>query len=174
MKILKFPELRQTYSWDCGVCAIQSVLDYYGLDVRESTIMKLAGTTKGGTPVSGIKKVAKEYGLDFKAGEMTIEDIKSYLDKKIPVILLVQAWSDKKVNWEKDWADGHYVDAIGYNKSRIFFEDPSTVLRTYLTYDEFEKRWHDGSLRGKKYIHWGMAVFGKKASYNPNKTVHMD
>jgi len=173
MKILKFPELRQTYTWDCGVCALQSILEYYGLDVRESVIMKLAKTTKGGTSATGIKRVIKKYGLDFTAGQMTVAQIKKYLDKKTPVILLVQAWSDKKVDWEKDWADGHYVDAIGYDKKRIYFEDPSSVLRTYLTYKEFEKRWHDGSVKGRKYIHWGIAVFGKKPKYNPTKPIHM-
>lgn len=175
MKILKFPELRQTYCWDCGANAMQSVLVYYGIDIREQITMKLAKTTRSGTPILGMKKVAKEYGLDFEAGKMTIEDIKKYLDKNIPVILLVQAWSDKKnTNWEKDWNDGHYVVAIGYDNKKLYFEDPWETVRTYLTFTEFQKRWHDVDPKGKKHISWGMAVFGKKANYNLSKSIHMD
>ncbi|MFH1314813.1 MAG: cysteine peptidase family C39 domain-containing protein [Candidatus Uhrbacteria bacterium] len=175
MKTLKFSELRQTYNWDCGANAIQSVLAYYGIDVRESIVMKIAGTTRGGTPISGIKKVVKKYGLKQKSGKMEIDDIKQYLDNEIPVILLVQAWTEKNnVDWEKDWVDGHYVVAIGYDKTKLYFEDPSSVLRTYLTYNEFMKRWHDVDKNGKKYINWGMAVFGKKAEYDLSKPIHMD
>lgn len=175
MKILKFPELQQAYCWDCGANAMQSILAYYNIDVREQIVMKLAKTTKSGTPISGMKKVVKKYGLNFKASKMTIEDIKKYLDKKIPVILLVQAWPDKKnTNWEKDWADNHYVTAIGYDRKKIYFEDPWKTVRTYLAFDEFQKRWHGIDSEEKKYINWGMAVFGKKLNFNPSKSIHMD
>jgi predicted double-glycine peptidase len=35
MKILKIPELRQAYVYDCGANAVQSVLEYYGIDIKE-------------------------------------------------------------------------------------------------------------------------------------------
>jgi len=40
MKILDFPELRQTFNYDCGAKALQSVLAYYGIDIREEEIIK--------------------------------------------------------------------------------------------------------------------------------------
>jgi ABC-type bacteriocin/lantibiotic exporter with double-glycine peptidase domain len=97
MKKLKFPELRQAHDWDCGASAIQSVLAYYGIDVSEEVIIKLAKTNEEGTSPAEMKVALKKYGLDAKDGKMTIGDIKKYLDKGIPVILLVQAWTDKKI-----------------------------------------------------------------------------
>lgn len=175
MKTLKFPELRQVYHWDCGANAIQSVLVYYGFDIREDVIMELANTNKRGTPIKGINIVAKKYNLSIKSGKMTIDDVKKYIDKKTPVILLVQAWTKtKNVNWENDWVNGHYVVAIGYDSKKIYFEDPSACSRTYLSYDELQKRWHDIDDNGKKYINWGVAIFGKKAKYDLSKPKHMD
>lgn len=175
MHIIDFPNLRQTYSWDCGAKATQSVLAYYGIDVQEQKIMKLAKTDKCGTPITGIKSVLKKYNLKYKEGEITIVDIKKFINKKIPVILLVQAWTNiKNVNWEKDWIDGHYVVAIGYDKNKIYFEDPSSISRTHLTYNELIKRWHDTDCDGKKYVNYGIAVYGKKPVYDLSKSKHMN
>jgi len=173
MKILKFPELRQTYEYDCGAIATQAVLAYYSVDLGEQTIMKMAGTQKSGTPIAGLKKVFKKYGLSFEAGQMTIEDVKKYIDKKIPVILLLQAWADEKPDWQKDWHDGHYVVAIGYGAKKIYFEDPYKLVRTYLDDKELLERWHDIDHKGKKHINWGMAVFGKKTP-KAHQAIHMD
>ncbi|MBU2236000.1 C39 family peptidase, partial [Patescibacteria group bacterium] len=102
-------------------------------------------------------------------------DIKKFINKKIPVILLVQAWTNiKNVNWEKDWIDGHYVVAIGYDKNKIYFEDPSSISRTHLTYNELIKRWHDTDCDGKKYVNYGIAVYGKKPVYDLSKSKHMN
>lgn len=175
MKILNLPQLRQTFNYDCGAKALQSVLVYYGFEIREDHIIKKAGTHKWGTPIKGIKKVIKEYGLKCTAKEMTIDHLKRYIDKNIPVILVLQAWRNKKkIGWEKDWIDGHYVVAIGYEKDKILFQDPSSFEHTYLKYDELNKRWHDVDTKRKKYYHYGIAVYGKTPKYKPTKLVHMD
>ncbi len=114
MKISNFPEFRQTYSWDCGASAAQSVLAYYGIDVQEQKIIKIAKTTKKGTSVPGIKRVFKKYKLDFVAKEMKLPEIKKYIDKKVPVMMLVQAWTQKNnIDWKEEWKEGHYVVAMG-------------------------------------------------------------
>lgn len=175
MKIFSFPCLRQTYEWDCGASAVQSILAYYNFDVREEVIIKLAGTNQNGTMIKGIKKVIKKYKLKTEAGQMTIEELKKYLDKKIPVILLLQAWTkQKKVDWKNDWQDGHYVVAIGYDSKKIYFSDPSNFRTTFLGYTELRHRWHDIDIKGKKYFNWGMAIFGKAAPDKLLKPEHMD
>ena len=175
MKTITLPQLRQTYGYDCGAKALQTVLVYYGIEVREDHLIKSAGTSKNGTSIQGIIKVANKYGLKTDSRQMTINDIKGYIKQKIPVILVLQAWTEKKkVNWEKDWIDGHYVVAIGYTKDKILFEDPSSFERTYLKYDELQKRWHDVDTDGKKYVHHGIAIFGKKPKFNRDEVVHMD
>lgn len=174
MKIKHFPNLRQTHDYDCGAQAIQSVLAYYGIDVRESEIMELAGTTEHGTFPGSIKKVVQDHGLSVDFREMSIEEVKQHIDKKIPVILLLQAWAGKGgMDWQNDWENGHYAIAIGYDKSKIYFEDPASIFRTYLTYDELRARWHDTD-RDKKYVNYGMAVYGKTPAYHPEKVIHMD
>lgn len=175
MKTINLPQLRQTYNFDCGAKALQAVLAYYGLEIREDKIMEEAGTSKQGTPIAGIKKIIKRNKLKMKSGRMTITTLKKYIDQKIPVIVVLQAWTNKKrVNWLKDWADGHYVVVIGYTKDKIIFEDPSSIFRTYLTYDELKERWHDVDTDGKKYFNYGIAVFGKRPNFKEEQLVHMD
>lgn len=175
MKLLNFPKLRQVFDHDCGSTATQSVLTYYGIDVRGDKIMKLAKTNNNGTPIKGILKVLRKYNLKCIAQHMSISDVKKYLDRNIPVMLLIQAWSDKKnTDWENNWDDGHYVVAIGYSKNRMYFEDPSSIKRTYLTFNELKKRWHDiESSTGKTHFNLGIAVYGKRPLYNSSRPIPM-
>jgi len=123
-----------------------------------------------------MEKVAKYLKLSFKMRDMNIKNIKNYINKKIPVILLIQAWPGRKVkNWKNCWQDGHYVVAIGYDSKKIYFEDPSAFLRTYLGYKELEKRWHDiDSSKNKKYYNLGIIIRGPRIKYNSKKLIHMD
>lgn len=176
MKFIKnFPELRQTFNYDCGANAMLSVLIYYGVDLTENEVMDIIGTNpKYGTPINGFKKVAKKFSLKYKEGEITIDHLKKCIDKGKPVIIALQAWNIKKVkNWEDEWESGHYVIAVGYDHKRIYFEDPSASVRTYLSYKELGERWHDLCITGKKLYNWGIIFYGKKSRYNPNITIHM-
>jgi ABC-type bacteriocin/lantibiotic exporter with double-glycine peptidase domain len=83
MKAITLPQLRQTYSYDCGAKALQTVLVYYGIEVREDHLIKSAGTSKNGTSIQGIIKVANKYGLKTDSRQMTINDIKGYIKQKI-------------------------------------------------------------------------------------------
>ncbi|MCK9438997.1 MAG: cysteine peptidase family C39 domain-containing protein [Patescibacteria group bacterium] len=172
MKILEFPELRQTYNYDCGASALQSTLIYYGIEIREDSVMKMAKTTKEGTEIKNIIKVAKKYGLKADSRQMTIKDLKKFIDKKAPIIIPLQAWTNNKnIKWEDAWEDGHYVVLIGYDDKKFIFEDPSAFIRTYLTYKEFSKRWHDLDIDGKKYINHGIAIFGKKPKFKSKEII---
>jgi len=171
-KILNFPGLKQVYDYDCGANAVQGVLDYYGIDVREGEIMKLSKTSKRcGTSISGIKKVLRYFNLKYKDGKMNIEKIKNYINKKIPVLIIIQAWAYEK---KKDWKDGHYAVVIGYSDKRIYFEDPYIGKRTYLSYKEFIDRWHDEDNKKRKIINWGMAVHRDKYSRDPHPRISKD
>lgn len=175
MKILEFPMSIQTYDYDCGAKALQAVLAYYGICVKENVVLRLAGTKeKCGTPISGIRRTAKKYGLGCSCGEMAISEIKELINKKTPVIILVQAWTgNKQVDWKKTWKDGHFVIVIGYDKNKIYFEDPFVFRRTFLTYKELKERWH-GVIKGKKRHSFGIVISGKKPKFDLNKKRHMD
>lgn len=162
---------------------MQSILDYYGFDVGEGEVMKIAKTTHAGTSFAGLKKVAEKFKIKYKQKIMTIEEIKKNIDRKRPVLIDLQAWNGKMIrerwisskvkNWEDDWKDGHYVVAIGYSRNRIYFEDPSATTRTFLSNKELKKRWHDIDVGGKKYYNWGMIFYGKP-KYNSECSIHMD
>jgi ABC-type bacteriocin/lantibiotic exporter with double-glycine peptidase domain len=175
MKKPPFPQMRQSFDYDCGAKALQTVLIYYGIESREDKIMKYAGTSKKGTAIPGLIRTAKKYGLKTDSRPMTIQDLETYIAKKIPVIIALQAWTTKKnVNWEKNWSDGHYVVAIGYTNDKIIFADPASQYPTYLKNHELEARWHDIGIDGKKYLHHGLAIFGKVPQFRPNTTLHLD
>ncbi len=128
-----------------------------------------------GTSIDSMVNTIKKYGLSCQSKTMTIEELKGYIAKKIPVILLLQAWTNKKhINWQCDNSDEHYVVAIGYDKNNIYFEDPYSFERTFLSCDELQNRWHDVDKNEKRYINHGIAVFGKKPKFNSKDIIHMN
>ncbi len=170
-KMLIFPEYRQSDKFDCGACALQSVLAYYGIDVNEAEVMKVAGTNQTGTTPTGLETTVEHFGLRHESGKLTQDKLKNFLDQDVPVILAIQAWSDQSIgDWARNWINGHYVVAIGYDEKKIYFEDPSCNRRTFLTFEQLERHWHDVDSVGKIYDHWGMAVFGVP-TYNPEEVV---
>ncbi len=176
-KLMDFAELRQISNYDCGACALQAVLAYYGFDTNEQEIMRLTKTRKIGTSIKHIEMVLKKFGLKYKAKKMDIKQIKHNINKKIPTIIPLQAWKHNVKNWKREWYSGHYVIAIGYDKNNIFFEDPGCVARTYLTYKELLERWHDLDISKKqknKLINYGISVYGKKPVFSSKKAVHLD
>lgn len=154
------PDVLQYDDFDCGISCMQGICAYYGEDINEvKLIRKIRPSRQNGTCISDITDFFLRKGYKVKAGSMTISDLIKYLNKKIPVILLLQAWGNKDTNYETTQAFGHYVIAIGYDSKRILFEDPAIFGTGYLTYNSLKKRWHglDGELR----IQYGIAVFGK-------------
>ena len=181
--LLDFPELRQVYNYDCGVTAMQQVLIYYGIEKREDELIKLLDTKKTtiiehGTKLSKMVDVFKYFAFDAEIyRNSSVKEIKKLIDDGFPPIILMQAWRDYSVgnlDWEKDYSDGHYVVAVGYNDTCIFFEDPASVTRTYLSFDEFEKRWHDVDDNNKTKNNHVMVVVRGEKKYNSKLIVHMD
>jgi len=181
--ILDFVELRQIYNFDCGVTALQQVLIYYGIEKREDELINLLGTKKTsiiehGTKLSKMKEVAELYGLEAEIlRNTTIKNITNLIDEGIPSILLLQAWRDyskDNLDWNTDYNDGHYVVAIGYNDTCLFFEDPSSVVRTYLTFEELETRWHDVDDNNKTKNHHVAVVIKGNKQFKSNLIIHMD
>jgi len=172
--ILDFPNFRQSFKYDCGAVAVEAVLAYYGIDVPAGKIIEMAGTTKrNGTPIKGIIKVIKKFGLKCSSGPISIDLLKKNISAGIPVIIPLQAWARGVTEWKKSWSHGHYVVAIGFDSKRVFFMDPFCFAKTYLSFSELEERWHDTAAK-KKFIHWGISVWGKKPNYSLHRTVHMD
>ena len=83
---------------------------------------------------------------------MTIRQLRNELRMRHPVMLMIQAYGMRPrrrklrpiLDYRRDWKDGHWVVAIGYDTHAIFFEDPSMqAVRGYLLDDELQQRWRD-------------------------------
>lgn len=171
-----YPFKRQTFGYDCGASCMETVLTYFGYDEREDNIMKIAGTDKNGTSIEGLMKVAKKFGLKYKAREnMTVDDLKKCINRRRPCITPIQAWgNDAKKNWEDGWLFGHYVVPIAYDDKNFYFEDPASDHRTFLSYEEMERRWHDKDAAGNKLIRFGIMFYGKPERFDDTEMIHMD
>jgi len=174
--VLNLNAERQTFDYDCGAKALQTCFAWHGEDVREDRLMKeLKTTRKDGTLFEEIVRVSIKHGYQVVSGQMKLDSIKKYIDKGIPVLVMVQAWRDKKDNrlrnWLEDWKDGHWVIVIGYTKDKIVFDDPASIKRTWMKEKEFLARWHD--VEGKcRYENCGIVLLGKAKP--KTEAEHMD
>ena len=132
--LLKLKPYRREIKYYCGPASLKIVLDYYGVSVSEKEIARIAGaTTKEGASAKGLVKAAEYFGLTaFTKEDCSIDDLRHYLDKKIPVIV---DWF-----WEDD---GHYGVVIGIDKKNIIFRDPSFLKTKKMPLEMFLKVWFD-------------------------------
>ena len=147
--LLPVPDVRQSTEYSCGATALQAVLGYYGIDVREAVLMgKLHCVPKQGTRPESIERVARAYGLQAELRQhVTLADLQKELDLGRPVIVDAQAWRKKKelkLPWSDVWESGHYLVAIGMDADNLYVEDPSLLgSRGMIPRSQFVERWHD-------------------------------
>ena len=173
MKILSYPETRQTFNFDCGANALVSLLVFTGIEEREDRIALLAGTGKSGTSITGVLRVLDYFGLTHEArARMTPANVRTAIDAGQPTLITIQAYRESNRPYRELWDDGHWVVAIGYDERRILFEDPSAFHRTWLADRELAERWHDLD-RGHKVRGWGCRLL-TAGNYEHEKLSHMD
>jgi ABC-type bacteriocin/lantibiotic exporter with double-glycine peptidase domain len=177
--IIDLPSGRQAFDFDCGAKALQIVMAYYGLDITEGRLIKELKSSSEGTSVNNMISFAEKKGFKVVAQcGAALKTIKEYIDKSIPVIVLVQAWADKYMtleDWKDDNDDGHYVIVMGYSGSIIVFEDPASFRRTWLTEEEFLVRWHDiDSITNTRLEQFYMVLLGKEPVPQHKLMEHMD
>lgn len=170
--LLPVPDTRQGTPFSCGASALQAILMYWGMELRESKLMKILHTSpETGTTPEDIVRVAVNLG--FRADlrqNLGIRDLEASMREGVPVIVMIQAWregEDLRKPWTDVWESGHYVVVIGADDEKMYFEDPSILgSKGYLPRKEFLERWHDTN--GKKYIRAGIFIRGKKPSPPPS------
>ncbi len=175
--MINIPMGIQTFDFDCGVKALQLVMAYYGIEVREDILINKLKSDNNGTSVENMIGVAKKYGFEVIAQSgVSLETVKQYIENGVPVIVLLQAWAERYMtleDWKTDYDDGHYAIVIGYKDNIVVFEDPSSFRRTWLTEEEFLARWHDVDPKtGEKYEQFAMVLLGKEPAQKLME--HMD
>lgn len=169
--IYYLPDTMQFSDYDCGITCVQIILAYYGEDVEKVKLLsKIKHSKKDGTRTEQIIKFLRSRGYKTFAGSMTLDELKKYINKKIPVILFIQAWAEKEVDYTKTQEYGHYVIVRGYNSRGVIIEDPAIFGKGFLSYKELLKRWHGEDT--DYLVHFGIAVWGKKP-YNFKKLVNI-
>ena len=158
---------RQTFDFDCGAKALQIVMEYYGVEMREDELLRELKTDQEGTnPVNMIALVKKQGFQVFAASGVSLEELKRFIDQEYPVIVLVQAWADRYMaleDWKLSYDHGHYAVVIGYQDRIMVFEDPASIHRTWMLEEEFLARWHDMDRKTqRKYEHFAMVLMGRE------------
>ncbi len=118
----------------CGPAALRAVAGFYGRDVSEAEIARLAGSTeKDGTQPEALIRAAKALGFQAALRDCaSIQDIQSWLDHGIPVIV--------------DWFsvdDGHYSVVKSIEDGMVYMMDPEPGRETETPVDSFERTWFD-------------------------------
>lgn len=142
--MLDLKPYRREIKFFCGPASLKIVLDYYGVSVPEQEIAKAANATREkGASAKGLVKAAEYFGFNaFFKEDSTLDDLRYYLDKKIPVIV---DWF-----WEDD---GHYGVVIGIDKKNIIFRDPSLWKIKKMPLTMFEDVWFDFTGKDRKREH---------------------
>ena len=162
-QLMKVPICRQDKVYYSAVACVQSLLRYesYHFDIRQDNLAKALNVTEDRdvTPqkiVSYLNAVrlngtSEQWFTAEKKTSMTVDNLINELKVGHPVLLDIQAWDYDEneeytmdLDYSNEWGCGHWVLAIGYNKSSIFFMDPSTNGNyTYIPKDKLVARWHD-------------------------------
>jgi predicted double-glycine peptidase len=176
LNLIKVPLTRQATDYTCGAAAVQSVIGYYGDNVREEALAReLRTNSVRGTAYQQILAYAKRHGYKTAVYKnSSLESVQKLLDAGTPVICLIQAWPERKVDYTKDWEDGHYVVAVGHDASNVYFMDPCTLGQyTFIPKAEFLQRWHDTD--GKERLtHFAMTMTKPTPKHDPDQIVKME
>jgi hypothetical protein len=167
--LIRVPLVRQTRDYTCGVAALQSVLLYYGEEFGQMELASILGVNpQHGTSHRAILRFANRKFPDpqkrdfwmWKRCGMTIDDLRQVIDSGRPPIIPFQAWGRPGVDWKKEWKEGHYAVAVGYDENNVYFMDPSTLGHyAYIPVGEFLDRWHDrDTSTGEKLIQCALVI----------------
>lgn len=163
---IDLPNATQVTDYTCGASALLSICSYFGVGPEDEAELEadMAMPKTGADPIH-ITTTAKRYGLRVREiRPMTAAKLEKYLDKRRPVILMIQAWAERAVSYATAWDEGHYVVAIGYDEDVFYVEDPSLHgSRGFIARDDLDARWHDVEGEDNHHTdHLGIAIWRDK------------
>ena len=128
----------------CGPASLKMVLAYYGIEKTESELAQLCQTdSELGTSDQDLKRVAEQLGFKVTIkNNSTFEDIASWLEKKVPVI--VNWFTRGRMDYDDSTVpDGHYSVVAGLDDDYIYLQDPEIGTMRKLTREDFMTVWFD-------------------------------
>lgn len=179
-QLIQIPLARQATPYTCGVAALQAVLHYYGHAVRQDVLAAaLCASPEHGTNYKKMVAYAQACGLTVDVyTELDVAELRSLIDRGIPVMVALQAWAAPGTDYAEAWEDGHYAVVVGHDSAKLYFMDPSTLGNyTYIPVANFLERWHDAyHEEGQLFrVHrLAMAYYGLQPTYLPDVVLPME
>ena len=118
----------------CGPASLASVMTFHGFPVDQKTIGAAVYSEKlQGALITDLERYARQKGFETKSGRGTAAEIKAEIDRKRPVIVLVDLgfWVLSKP---------HYLVVFGYDDEGFTAHDGYTPNNRY-PYDRFGAIW---------------------------------
>jgi predicted double-glycine peptidase len=162
------PNIVQETNYSCGPSSLRAICNYYGFGPysEKDFIKAMNFDHRVGANPDQVVRAARRFGLDDDiVRPMLFVHLISRLKQRHPVMCMIQAYGrrDKSPN---DYVDGHWVVGIGYDERGVYFEDPSMGKeRGFLTYPEFQARWHDTGPRDRHLPFYGVALWKRRPKY---------
>lgn len=133
LEIEGVPFIRQDSQF-CGPASLASVMTFHGVREDQKTIGAAVYSEKlQGALITDLERYARQKGFETTSGRGTMEELKAEIDRKRPVIVLVDLgfWVVSKP---------HYLVVIGYDDEGFTAHDGYTPQNRY-SYDRFGAIW---------------------------------
>lgn len=149
---LEVPHFKQEHDNFCGPAVLQMVFAYFTFQVSQDELAEKMGTRVMGTKPEKLIEVATDYGFyAYENLHSTVAEIEYLLNMDAPVIVNYTEPSE-----ERD----HYAVAVGYDKNKLFLNDPWNGKNFKLTKKEFLSRWFDADANPPRY-RWLVGISDK-------------
>ena len=110
---------KQKTNHTCGPASLRTIFNYYKVKVSEQELILLGDIGEEGTDFQTMRSLAREFGFSFYSkSNGSLEDIKKYLKKNIPILVCFQSGSNNGTN-------GHYSVIFDIDDSFIYLADPA-------------------------------------------------
>jgi predicted double-glycine peptidase len=156
------------------------------------------GATPKGVPASPPAVAPETFTIDLHAGlakktrklsesneanvptdGMTTGELEAAIEAGHPVLVMLQAWGKpggaaNSTGYKDDSGHGHFVVAMGYDRTNFFFMDPATTGNyTYIPKNKLAERWHDvdthqegGKTVSETVRHFGLIFYRSKPAWD--------
>jgi predicted double-glycine peptidase len=153
---IPLPDVTQVTGYSCGASSLEAICKYFGAgpDNEWDFTDAIHYDHRIGAGPEQIMAAARDFGLKCKPfPNMSNEELMRQIDKKRPVMIMIQAWGEEKVDgksrWIRDyrhvWQKGHRAV---YRNGRMI----KAALKGRYIVD-----WHDG--------HWVVAIGYNKLGF---------
>jgi hypothetical protein len=163
IKRLDFQETKkQHHIASCGPKVMQRLIFYKkGIEVPEMDLIKIANTSRKGTPIESMLKIADKFDLNyFLKHNYSIKDLIDSVNEGNPAIFSLQAWPNKKVkDWSVETAFGHYDILTGHDTKaeKIYYYDPYDGKIKNMSYAKLHLVAHDVDFKtGEIFDHFAI------------------